>query len=392
MKIIHTSDWHLGLLLYGHDRTPQQHSMVEQLCEIMSTHRPDALVVSGDIYDTTQPSSTVQKMLNDVLLQLHTASPATVIVVTAGNHDSYAKVDITSQVWSELNVRLVPRITPDDPGQSVVEIPGKGWVAAVPFFVESSTNRDYYQRIMQAATSLQGDSGLPIVLMAHTTVSGSDATGHRVVDDVVVGNITSQQLDTFGTGWDYLALGHIHRPQWIHNSNHHARYCGTPLAVSFDERCQHGVDLVEIERAGGEVQLQSIEIADPCPLVTLPSRKQAASWDDAIAELRDYPAEREALVRLNVRSTDIPAHALQLAQNETQNKQCTVLLVNPVDDDTAPHSAAQQQALSMQQLKQMAPIEIMRDYAQRIGNELSPELQQMLEQVITEVNQDQRGQ
>ena len=88
MKILHTSDWHLGHTLYNYDRTAEQQAFLRQLTRIVTEEQPDAMVVSGDIYHYSSPAAATQKMYTDAMLNIHQACPGMAIVVTAGNHDS----------------------------------------------------------------------------------------------------------------------------------------------------------------------------------------------------------------------------------------------------------------------------------------------------------------
>ena len=98
MKILHTSDWHLGHTLYNYDRTAEQQSFLRQLTRIVTEEQPDAMVVSGDIYHYSSPAAATQKMYTDAMLNIHQACPEMTIVVTAGNHDSSSKLEIDSSL------------------------------------------------------------------------------------------------------------------------------------------------------------------------------------------------------------------------------------------------------------------------------------------------------
>ena len=110
MKIIHTSDWHLGHTLYEHDRTAEHTAFLTQLRDIVEDEKPDALLVSGDIYDRTNPSTSVQKMYYKALLDMHAACPEMTIVVTAGNHDSKAMLELGRELWLMAGVRVVGQV------------------------------------------------------------------------------------------------------------------------------------------------------------------------------------------------------------------------------------------------------------------------------------------
>mgnify|MGYP000320360227 CR=1 FL=1 len=102
MKILHTSDWHLGHTLYNYDRTAEQQAFLRQLTRIVTEEQPDAMVVSGDIYHYSSPAAATQKMYTDAMLNIHQACPGMAIVVTAGNHDSSSKLDDRQQPLAAL--------------------------------------------------------------------------------------------------------------------------------------------------------------------------------------------------------------------------------------------------------------------------------------------------
>ena len=94
MKILHTSDWHLGHTIYNYDRTEEQAEMLRQIEEIVKAQKPDVFLLCGDVYHTSQPSNAVQTMFANSLVKIHEANPGMTIVITAGNHDSGTKHDI----------------------------------------------------------------------------------------------------------------------------------------------------------------------------------------------------------------------------------------------------------------------------------------------------------
>lgn len=268
MKILHTSDWHLGHTLYNYDRTAEQQSFLRQLTRIVTEEQPDAMVVSGDIYHYSSPAAATQKMYTDAMLNIHQACPGMAIVVTAGNHDSSSKLEIDSSLWQHFGLNVVGNIerTAEEVNldKHIIEVKNgqetKGYVIAVPHvypqnfpLLDTETPRDQRQtRFFQALldeVKKRNTAQLPVVLMAHLSIEGSDRSGH----DESIGGIEYVPLSAMGEGYDYLALGHIHCPQDIKGSHHHARYCGTPLPVSFDETYPHSVSIIELEK-GAEPQ------------------------------------------------------------------------------------------------------------------------------------------
>ena len=146
MKIIHTSDWHLGHLLYEYDRTEEHRHFLSQLAGIVREEQPDALVVSGDVFHYSNPSAASQRLFTDALLAIHNACPRMQIVVTAGNHDSSSKLEVASNLWKYAGVSVIGQIERKDGkinlDRHIVEIKGsggglEGHVGGVPDVVSS---------------------------------------------------------------------------------------------------------------------------------------------------------------------------------------------------------------------------------------------------------------
>lgn len=115
IKLLHTSDWHLGHALYGYDRSEEQADMLRQMREIVERERPDVFLISGDVYHTAQPSAAVQKMFAEAMVALHAVHPEMHIVVTAGNHDSASRHEIFRTPWLSINVHALGTVDPGHP-------------------------------------------------------------------------------------------------------------------------------------------------------------------------------------------------------------------------------------------------------------------------------------
>lgn len=133
MKILHTSDWHLGHTLYNYDRAEEQQAMLEQMVSIVEEQEPDVFLLCGDVYHTPQPSAAVQTMLSDGLVRIHEANPQMTIVMTAGNHDSGTKHEIFQTPWKALKVYAIGQLEKEDLDEHIIEVSGKGWIVAVPY-------------------------------------------------------------------------------------------------------------------------------------------------------------------------------------------------------------------------------------------------------------------
>lgn len=407
MKILHTSDWHLGHTLYNYDRTEEQTAMLQQIIEIVKSEKPDLFLLSGDVYHTAQPSSAVQTLFTETIVQIHAAHPDMSIIMTAGNHDSGTKHEIFRTPWQALKVYAIGNLDRENPQSHIIEIPGKAYVIAIPYSYERSIPEGFFQDLLQCVEERNSAQQLPVIMMAHTTVKGCDFKGHDNATELTVGGIDSLEISDLGEGYDYLALGHIHHEQWIRGSHHRIRYSGSPLPVSFDENYEHSVSLITINKHGDEPQLQKIAIENPHPLVTLPASrkyessengstatekiateegKQAdnfVSWEEAKQLLENFPADIPAYIRLNVEIEDfLPAEANQEAANLTKEKLCRFCLINARRKQKA---QSQQKAMTVQEFQAESPIDIARRYAEDSGIPFDEDLTEMFEEMCQQL-------
>lgn len=401
MKILHTSDWHLGHNLYGYDRAEEQGAMIQQIIDIVKREKPDAFLLSGDVYHTSQPSAAVQTMFTNAIVRIHDAQPDMTIVITAGNHDSGTKHEIFRTPWQALKVFSIGNIDKEHPENHIIEVPGKGYLIAIPYCYERSIPDGFFQDLLNKVEERNAKK-LPVVMMAHTTVKGCDFKGHDNATEYTVGGIDSLDISDLGEGYDYLALGHIHHEQWVRGGHHRIRYSGSPLAVSFDESYEHSVSIVTIvhhrEETGQEkngvqdedanqkkeghldddVKLETIAIENPRPLVSLPS-EGAVSWEEAKKLLEDFPADIPAYIRLNVEIEDfLPPAANQEAQTLTKDKACRFCLINTQRKQKA---KGEQKAMTVQEFQSESPIDIARRYAEDSGIEFDEDMAAMFKEI-----------
>lgn len=384
MKILHTSDWHLGHTLYNYDRAEEQRAMIEQMVDIVKDEKPDVFLLCGDVYHTTQPSAAVQTMLTEAIMMIHEANPDMTMVITAGNHDSPSKHEIFRTPWKALNVHTIGELDKDNLEDQIVEVTGKGYVAAVPYTYERNIPEGFFQQLLDKVAE-QNTNNLPVVMTAHTTISGCDFTGHDISSEYTVGGIDSFNLEQIGKGYDYLALGHIHHGQFVHSGKHNVRYSGTPIAISFDECYPHSVSIVEIERHGETPRVREIEIKNPRPLVTLPTTGMA-TWEEAKELLKNFPDDIPAYIRLNVVTEDfLPVESNAEAQTLTNSKECRFCYIN------AKRKTAQKtdsRGLTVQEFKEEQPIDIAKRFAEDSGITFDDEMSQLFNEALMMIKAD----
>ena len=369
MKIVHTGDWHLGARLHGWDRADEEGSFFLQLGAVVARERPDALLVTGDVFDTGTPGNDVAKKFNDALLDVAEACPTMETVVIAGNHDSYSRLVVDESLWRRHRVHVFGIPAEDGGGMAVfggnvVEIAGKGVVAAVPFCHErnfpaveggsavGNRMREYFEGMAKFAAGMA--NGRPCVLMAHLAVGReTDFAGQD--RSMAVGGQECVDPDVLGPGYDYVALGHIHCPQWVKGGRKVARYCGTPRAIRFDETYGHGVDIVEVE-AGKEPALRT-EILKPMRDLVTVGGAEGLAFEDALKAVESLDAPGETYIRLNVAvgdggaaGPDWPERA-RLACAAKNYRYCAV---NPIRREAAEGAASAARALTVAELRELS--------------------------------------
>lgn len=390
MKFIHTSDWHLGQSFYNFSKEKEHRAFFNQLEEIVSQERPDALLVSGDIFHIAVPSSQAQRLFVEGVLQIQRGCPSMKIIITAGNHDSFSLLESHRDLWKTANVTIVgyPEYAHDGDEvlakKLITEITDeignlKGYIITVPY-IRPSRYYIFSQLIKKVSES--NHNNLPIVVMAHLNVNGSTKFGQ----DNLIGGIDGIDYTEFGDEYDYLALGHIHTPQFIKGTNNKARYSGTPIQTSFDEQFPHSVSLVELEKHYEPPCVTEIEIKNPNKYITFP--KEPKTFDEIEKNLKYFDEETEGFLRLNVlveNSLPIDAETrIYEILKEKRLKLCQILTHIPnMDKENGSMN------FDVQKFKESNPLEIAKlFYKNKYGSEMPIELQKLFDDVQHEINEE----
>lgn len=396
MKLLHTSDWHLGHLLYGYERTEEHTAFLEQLAGIIRAEKPDAMLLCGDVFHYSNPSAASQRLYTDALLAMHEAHPSMPIIVTAGNHDSSAKLEISTNLWKYAGVTVIGRAGMRD-GQPdlerhILEIKdGNGqlqaYVAAIPHVYpqnfpamqEDLPREERQKAFIQALLDKveeRNHAGVPVILSAHMAV----ADGNIAPGDLQ-GGMEYTGLGDMGHGYDYLALGHIHCPHTFQSGK--ARYCGSPVPMSFEENYPHSVTIAEIERHGSMPSVRAIPIHNPWPLRVVPPK--AASFDEALDLLAGMPPEEKMYVQLHVRILDTPpAYCMEKANEATRGKQCRFCRFKW--EHAAREKADEETLLPEQGLHACSPMEVAAlYYKDKYGTDMDAAMQDMMKEALREL-------
>lgn len=361
MKILHTSDWHIGRALYGRKRYEEFECFLDWLLECMKVQGIQALLVSGDVFDNGTPSNRALELYYRFLCRCAGAGCRHVII-TAGNHDSPSLLNAPREVLRYLNVHVVGCMAESAEDEVVVVHGADGTpeliVCAVPYLRDRDIRRaeagetfedkgrklvdgirDHYQRVGQAAAARRCELGgrIPIVAMGHLFTAGGRTVEGDGVRELYVGTLGQVGGDVFPDCIDYLALGHLHTAQKVTGSEYR-RYSGSPIPMSFGEAGQRKVVIaVNLGEAGVSME----EIAVPCfqrlatvrgdwnrivERINAMKREAASVWLDVVYEGDEVLGDLQERLRECIHGT--PLEILR-----TRNMRLVERTMRPMDTD-----------------------------------------------------------
>ena len=265
MRILHTSDWHLGRKLKEHDRTEEFRKFFEWLENVIDRENPDALIVSGDIFNNTTPSVEAQEMYYSFLGKIAGNSCPNIVII-AGNHDSAPFIDAPAEIMRRCNIHVIGSACPNEiitlnaPDGTPEMI-----VCAVPFLhdgdVRTARAEDtfaeiereikagimrHYAEIFERAREIRGEAEIPIIAMGHLFLEAGKTQIGEEKHATYLGTAIKVGTDIFPEDIAYVALGHLHSPQKIGRGN--IRYSGSPIAMTFGEcETQKSVSIVDFD-------------------------------------------------------------------------------------------------------------------------------------------------
>ncbi|MCU0734881.1 MAG: exonuclease SbcCD subunit D C-terminal domain-containing protein [Methylotetracoccus sp.] len=310
MRIIHTSDWHLGQSFHNYDRGYEHQCFLDWLLDQIETESADALLIAGDVFDNANPSAASLKQFYRFLLDARGRVPHLNVVVIAGNHDSPGRLEAPAPLLSAIDATVVGQVGRDDTGgidvrRLVVPLKDRtgrirAWCLAVPFLRPGDVPRvedvedaylagigEVYRHAAEHAMKLlRQDQAL--LAMGHCHMAGGHVS-ERSERRIVIGGAEMLDCRLFGARIAYVALGHLHLAQRV-GGTEHIRYSGSPLPMSFSEvRYPHQVVLFELD-GPSVARIEPVAIPRFVDLLQLP--EQPAPLAEAIAAFEQLPSEK----------------------------------------------------------------------------------------------------
>ena len=280
MKILHTSDWHLGRTLYGRKCHHEFASFLDWLVTETSRRKIDCLLIAGDVFDSTTPANTVQSLYYSFLHRI-SGSCCRHVVITGGNHDSPSLLNAPRELLKHLNVTVIGSATeaPEDEVVALYDPEGRleAVVCAVPYLRDRDVRRseagesiddkarklmegiaEHYRTVCDRALRLKQSVSheVPLIAMGHLFTAGGTIADNDEVRDLYIGTLAHVHSSAFPSSIDYLALGHLHIPQPV-NGEETRRYSGSPLQLGFSHN-------------GGEKSVVVATFEDGVAVETLP--------------------------------------------------------------------------------------------------------------------------
>jgi exonuclease SbcD len=396
MRLLHTSDWHLGQTLHNFDRTHEHQCFLDWLLDTIVAEQADALLIAGDVFDNSNPSAASQRQLYRFLQQARARAPQLDIVVIAGNHDSPGRLEAPGPLLEAHGTRVVGHVVRDAEGsidleRFIVPLTGKdgevkAWCVAIPFLRPGDVPRaasqagddafDAYlagiRLLYQQAYDLaraRAREGQAILAMGHCHMVGGDASPDSE-RRIVIGGTEALPASMFGPDIAYVALGHLHLAQRV-GQQEHLRYSGSPLPLSFAEvGYKHQVLRIDLDgpRAAAIEPLHVPRAVELLRVPASPAPVKQAIADLVALDLPDLP--RDVWPYLEVRVLlDAPEPGLR-AQVEAALEGKPVRLAKIEPTRRVVTTAGAEPALSLDQLAQLQPDDIFRRlWQQRFGED-----------------------
>jgi exonuclease SbcD len=391
MRLLHTSDWHLGQSLHNFDRHHEHQRFLDWLLDTLVAEQADALLIAGDVFDNANPSAASQRQLYRFLQQARARAPRLDIVIIAGNHDSPGRLEAPGPLLEAHGTRVIGHVerTGDgtiDVARMVLPLTNRdgdiaAWCLAVPFLRPADVPRldtgadpylagiaELYRQALAHAEALR-QPGQAIVAMGHCHM----VDGQMSADSerrIVIGGTEMLPAGIFGPSIAYAALGHLHLAQQI-GRHSHIRYCGSPLPLSFSEvHYQHQVLRIDLD---GPALRETVPVPVPRAVHLLRVPTRPAPLEQVLDELEalDFPlapAYAQPYLEVRVR-LDAPEPGLR-ARIEAALEGKHVRLAKIETSSGHRGGSLDDAAVSLDQLAQLQPADVFaRLYRQKFGGD-----------------------
>lgn len=393
MKLLHTSDWHLGQNFMGQSRSEEHEDFLDWLVGVIREQEIDILVVAGDIYDTGTPPNYARQIYYNFLKELTTIESLGTTIITAGNHDSISTLHASKELLEILDIHV---ITSGGEGEEeLIPITRDGElraiVCAVPYLRdsvvrdsasgESSSDKEslynqgikaHYEKLHTQALELQAERDIPIIATGHLTTVGSRSSDSE--REIYIGGKLDIGGDYLGAMFDYVALGHLHINQRV--GFEHVRYSGSPIPLSFSEASNDKrVNIVSFD--GSDISVEELVIPQRRTLTRI--KGDTESIESSLKQIEDKNAWIEIAI-----IDDNPTHANRLIRELASELDLTLLAVK-IEKTQKQLQAKELQAISLDELSIVDVFTKRLELEELESESFHEELLNIFKQVVAEV-------
>ncbi|MBS3797559.1 exonuclease SbcCD subunit D C-terminal domain-containing protein [Pseudoalteromonas sp. BDTF-M6] len=402
MRLLHTSDWHLGQLFYEHERIDEHQAFLSWLLTQLREQAVDILLISGDIYHTATPPSQAEKQFYQFIEAAKSACPELEIVVIAGNHDSAKRITTAQPLLAQFDTQVIGHFQQQAPELSAVNITKNGQhclILALPYLRAcdiAGTSQSYSVSVQQAYSDMlansEFDTNTNIIAMGHLHARGA-AVSEDSERALVIGGEDAIGADVFPKEANYVALGHLHKAQSV-NGQDHIRYSGTPFAMSFSERnYRHQCLLVEVANGA----LQSVN-----PLYIPAFRKLHLLPEGGVVPLKELCEQLSALpdgnvqpgyIRVRLSSKELSPDFREQIDSALTGKNMLFCGIERV----RAQQKSRQEEIELQDLTQLERLNAehllsvaLEEHAELSEEDLNDEIKTLFSQLVADVEQELR--
>lgn len=416
MKIIATSDWHLGNLFHGNDRLPEHRHFLKWLLQQIEMHQPGALLIAGDIFDNANPSAAAQSAYYEFLADAGRLSPAMQIVITAGNHDSASRLEAPRPLLSRHKVEVrgnIKRIWhPNDNGEGtweydytdlIIPINDEVVILAVPYLrndvVQGANYSDGVNRFLAELTT-RARALYPnrrFIMMAHMYAKGAEIASKDASEKIMIGGQEEVNMEGWDEHPDYLTCGHIHKRQHIWNTTW-ARYTGSVLPMSFVEKdYTHGVDLIMLND-NGKIEVNQLVYEPQHKLCVLPENddeltlaKLSKLIKQQLPDKSNYhPDENFVYVTLRVKNDMVSSEIIKSLEDLVNSKNAVLCKIQKIMPEISFTTIAEDKRIScVEDILERDPLKALEEaFSIKYSREMSDHLKGLLKEVVNSVKNE----
>lgn len=390
MRIIHTADWHLGQTFYSFERTNEHRVFLDWMANILKERKTDLLLIAGDVFDSPNPSAEAQRMFYSFLTMITTENPSLKVIITAGNHDSAARLEAPNPLLQSFNTYVSGIIhyknEEIDYERMIIPICDDTCCLAVPYLRHNDLPAadSYSEGVAKLYSNLYAIAKKEystVIAMGHLQASGAEVSVGDGSEHAIIGGMDGIDATFANNGIAYFALGHLHKAQRV-ACKENVRYSGSPLPMSFAER-NNKQSVTEIVLENGRTDIEKIIFDTPVKLLSLPEKPQPL--DEIIPLLQALPQgetdNTSPFLEIKVLVTAFDPTIRTQVEEVLTGKAVRLARLEAVSEK----GEEKKRVVTYEDFKKTSPDELIHDlYRRTCGEDMSDALTTLLDDIIKE--------